>query len=214
MKCNLCSGTIIRKYYLDGVQEYYQCSNCKWVFVPEHFQLSKYEEKRRYELHENDPNDPRYREFLSSLFNPLKSRLKVNSKGLDFGSGPGPTLSIMFEEIGFDMDIYDPYFAENIFVFSKKYDFITLTEVAEHLTNPHREFSRLISMLNESGFLGIMTNELDEKSDFGSWYYRKDPTHISFFSRDTYDWIAENWALKIVYKARNVVIFQRRILSL
>jgi len=51
----------------------------------------------------NSPDDPRYRAFLSRLFIPLNERIAPESCGLDFGSGPGPTLSVMFEEQGHTM---------------------------------------------------------------------------------------------------------------
>ena len=41
-----------------------------------------------------------YRKFLSRMFKPMMERIEPDSYGLDFGSGPGPTLNLMFEEEG------------------------------------------------------------------------------------------------------------------
>ena len=80
--------------------------------------LSPKEEKSEYDLHENSSDDPGYRRFLARLFDPVSHQLAPNSYGLDFGSGPGPTLSVMFEEAGHSMEIYDPFFAPETIVFS------------------------------------------------------------------------------------------------
>jgi cyclopropane fatty-acyl-phospholipid synthase-like methyltransferase len=41
--------------------------------------------------------------FLSQVFNPVMVHLKKGAKGLDFGCGPGPTLSLMFEKQGYQV---------------------------------------------------------------------------------------------------------------
>jgi hypothetical protein len=68
--------------------------------VPKIYQLSEDEEKSRYDTHNNDPKDVRYRQFLSQLSEPLLKKISDNSFGLDFGAGPGPTLSLMLEDYG------------------------------------------------------------------------------------------------------------------
>jgi len=45
--------------------------------------------------------DPRYRRFLARLAEPLIAHLPKGARGLDFGCGPGPTLSLMLREAGF-----------------------------------------------------------------------------------------------------------------
>ena len=58
------------------------------------------------------PMIARYREFLSRLEHPPNvPKLPAAAEGLDFGSGPGPTLSVMLEEQGYRMSLYDPFFA-------------------------------------------------------------------------------------------------------
>jgi hypothetical protein len=105
--------------------------------------LSPKEEKSVYDLHDNSLDDPGYRRFLARLFRPLSQRLAPNSSGLDFGSGPGPTLSVMFEEAGHSIEIYDPFFAPETMLLHRQYDFIVASEVVEHLHYPRRELDRL-----------------------------------------------------------------------
>ncbi|MGB2360319.1 MAG: methyltransferase, partial [Porticoccaceae bacterium] len=64
--------------------------------------MSSAAEKAIYDQHQNSPDDLQYRRFLSRLTEPLLERLGPCSRGLDFGCGPGPTLSVMMAEQGHD----------------------------------------------------------------------------------------------------------------
>lgn len=78
------------------------------------------------------------------------------------------------------MDIYDPYYAPNEFFKTKKYDFITATEVVEHLAEPGSALDHLWSLINRGGWLAIMTKRVTSLEAFANWHYKNDPTHISF----------------------------------
>ncbi|MDX1346514.1 MAG: class I SAM-dependent methyltransferase, partial [Sedimenticolaceae bacterium] len=134
------------------MREYHRCSTCDLVFVPAAFFVSRDDEKSLYDMHENDPQDMAYRDFLSRLFDPMLERLPDRASGLDFGSGPGPTLSLMFEEQGHRVRLYDPFYAPDESALREQYDFITATEVAEHLHRPAFELERLWSLLRPGGW--------------------------------------------------------------
>ena len=53
--------------------------------------------KVRALVHNNNPYDSEYRKFLSKIIEPLIDKIIPGAKGLDYGSGPGPTLSLMLE---------------------------------------------------------------------------------------------------------------------
>lgn len=195
-------------YFEDKTRQYRNCSNCDLIFVEQKFWLSKEGEKKEYDLHQNSPNDLGYRKFLSRLYSPLKSRLNSGAIGLDFGCGPGPTLSIMFEETGFDVSLYDKFYNQNLEVFNKSYDFITATEVLEHLQNPHLEIKRLTSCLKPDGHLGVMTKLSKGLEAFEKWHYKNDQTHICFYSKKSFDWISNEWNLKIDYIKDDVILLK------
>lgn len=209
LNCPLCRNKNTTFYHEDDIRQYYQCPNCRLIFVPPEFYLSLQEEKKRYDDHENDPADQHYRKFLRRLFDPLNEKLCLNSKGLDFGSGPGPTLHLMFEEAGHFMSIYDVFYADNPTVFDKKYDFIAATEVVEHLHHPMQEFERLWKCLNSRGFLGIMTKRARDKEAFKNWHYIRDETHVAFFSKATFKWLAKHWKADVSFPKDDIVIFQK-----
>ncbi len=208
--CPLCRAGDIGKTCRDSHRDYLLCRKCKLVFVPSAQYLSSADEKARYDTHQNSPDDQRYRKFLNRLFIPMRERLTPGSCGLDFGSGPGPTLSVMFEEIGHSMAIYDYFYARDRSVMERQYDFITATEVLEHLHNPREELDRLWSLLKTGGSLGVMTQIVQDQEAFARWYYKNDPTHICFFSRPTFEWLAAYWQAEITFADKDVVLFCKK----
>jgi Methyltransferase domain len=212
LNCTLCGGFESCSYfYNDNYREFYRCSRCQLIIVPSIHYLSSEEECAEYDRHQNSPVDAGYRNFLSRLSEPIKKFLKPESMGLDFGSGPGPTLSVMFEEAGHKMSLYDPFYAPDRNVFSRPYDFITASEVVEHMHNPSDELNLLWSFLKPGGWLGIMTKLALDKEAFSKWHYKDDPTHVSFFSREAMDWLGLKWASKPLYYGNDVILFQKSI---
>lgn len=208
--CPLCQSSKIDRYFKDSKREYFQCGRCALVFVPEHYFLSSAEEKAEYDLHENSAEDLGYRAFLGRLFIPMLAKLPTSEcQGLDFGSGPGPTLSVMFEEAGYSVALYDPFYAHRPSVFNDQYDFITATEVVEHLHHPAKELDRLWRCLRPGGILGIMTKRVNDLSAFSSWHYKNDPTHICFFSEETFKWLEAKWGAKLEIIGKDVVMFTK-----
>ena len=207
--CPLCGHAKTRSLFSDSRREYLRCGACDLVFVPARYFLSPQEEKALYDMHENDPRDSAYRDFLSRLYEPMKERIPHAASGLDFGSGPGPALSLMFEEQGHRMDLYDPFYAPDEGVLEHAYDFITATEVAEHLHRPAFELERLWSLLRPAGWLGIMTKRLAREQDFSGWHYKNDPTHVIFFSDLTFEWLASEWGTTAVFCGPDVVLLQK-----
>ncbi|MEJ2328514.1 MAG: class I SAM-dependent methyltransferase [Gammaproteobacteria bacterium] len=207
--CPLCGCGQTRHFHTDGRREYHRCSVCDLVFVPSDFFVSREEEKDLYDMHENDPQDMAYRQFLSRLFDPMQERIPQHASGLDFGSGPGPTLSRMFEEQGHRVRLYDPFYAPDASALHGHYDFITATEVAEHLHQPAFELERLWSLLRPAGWLGIMTRRFNPKLYFPDWHYKNDPTHVIFFSDLTFEWLANQWETTVSFHGADVVLLQK-----
>lgn len=162
-------------------------------------------------MHENNSNDHNYRTFLSKLFNPMIERIKAKDLGLDFGSGPGPTLSVMFKEAGHKMKIYDHFYENNPSVLEKKYDFITATEVVEHLHKPKEVLDKLWSILKPGSTLGLMTKLSSGTKNFKKWHYKNDDTHVCFFSKITFEWLAKQWNAEIEFIGVDVILLRKTI---
>jgi hypothetical protein len=115
----------------------------------------------------------------------------------------------MLEEQGHSVDLYDLYYADNRQVFDRQYDFITGTEVVAHLSQPMDELSRLWGLLKPGGYLGLMTKLATDADKFSSWHYKTDPTHISFFSVQSFEYLGEQWGSTPVFIGADVIIFQK-----
>lgn len=209
MNCPLCQNTKVLRFFEGEDRIYHQCRRCGLVYVPKSYHLSPSRERARYEEHQNFPGDPAYRGFLSRLVTPLLGELRPGWRGLDFGCGPGPTLSVMMKEQGYAMDLYDPFFAPGLERLRGPYQFIVATETAEHLRNPRGTFTLLDHFLEKGGLLALMTQFFEEEMDFSRWYYRRDPTHIAFYGKRTFNWMAGYWGWELKFPVPNVCFFRK-----
>lgn len=204
--CPLCHQQNHTLFHKDRKRTYFCCETCALVFVPSEQFISAEAEKAEYDRHENSPEDQGYRKFLSRVFLPMQQVLEPQSQGLDFGSGPGPTLSLMFEEAGHTMAIYDHFYAPNLQTLERKYDFITATEVVEHLHDPATVLDQLWSCLLSGGWMGIMTKLVLDANRFAGWHYKNDLTHVCFFSKKTFEWWAHRSGAQLEFVGTDVIL--------
>ena len=210
MLCPLCQNDKFTLYFKDKYRSYFQCSVCKLVFVPKEYYVSIEDEKADYDHHQNSASDPGYRRFLSRLTQPLCDVMPSQQHGLDFGCGPGPALSALMEEKGHKMDLYDPIYYPDSAVLDKKYDFICATEVVEHFQDIKKHFDRLFDLLKPHGWLGIMTKLVKDQEAFKNWHYIRDKTHISFFSKETFLFIAPHYKADLNFIAKDVILLHKQ----
>ena len=209
-RCPLCRTPGATVFHTDRKRPYLCCSNCSLIFVPPPFHIKPSDEKREYDRHENSMDTPGYRNFLSRLCRPLMNRLSPESHGLDFGCGPGRVLSAIMEEQGHRVDRFDPFYHNTPEAFEKTYDFISATEVVEHLRDPHKEFSRLFQILKQGGWMGIMTKLATDREAFKNWHYIRDDTHISFYSRLTFGYLAQTVGARLEFIGNDVILLKKR----
>jgi 2-polyprenyl-3-methyl-5-hydroxy-6-metoxy-1,4-benzoquinol methylase len=196
MLCPLCGKKSTTDLLTEQRRHFFRCAQCDLVFLNPSQRLSLEDEKARYEEHNNDVNDPRYQDFVRPLFDLVCEIMEPGASGLDFGAGTGPVLSEMLESNGYRIQRYDPFFWPNARLLDLQYDFVATSEVVEHFANPADEFARLRGLLRPRGLLGVMTLLHDDSTDFESWYYLKDPTHICAYSENTFKWIAREFGFQ------------------
>lgn len=205
--CPLCDSKETTFFHSQKEREFNQCKNCELVFVlPEYF-LSKSEEKSRYDKHQNTTDDSGYCDFLEQIVDPLNSYLKKGSQGLDFGCGPSATLSALMMKKGYQVANYDPFYHKDKELLKNEYDFITATEVVEHIAELNQTMHDLWKMIKQGGILAIMTSLIPYDIAFKDWYYIRDPTHIRFFSYKTIKWLSTRWNARCSICNNNVVLF-------
>lgn len=194
MQCTLCEAPLPIK--LD--EEYYECGRCHALLKDERFYPSRERERDFYLTHNNDVNDPRYQKFTAPISGYVLKHFGPDDRGLDFGSGTGPVISKVLKDHQYQIQQYDPYFANHPEVLTEKYDYIVSCEVIEHFYHPRKEFTRLRKMLNPRGQLICMTSLYHPGIVFSGWRYRKDPTHVIIYQQATVEYIAEAFDFKSV----------------
>ncbi|MCH8553333.1 MAG: class I SAM-dependent methyltransferase [Natronospirillum sp.] len=208
--CTLCGSRALSLYHEDHRRPYWVCEDCSLVQVPAACWLSATAEKAEYDKHENRVDDPGYRRFLARSFNPVSAAIRPPARGLDFGCGPGPALAAMFTEAGYDMALFDHFYFPDESVLSADYDFITATEVLEHLHDPAAWLNRLWKCLKSGGLLVVQTKRVVSQEHFAEWHYTRDPTHVIFFSIATLQWLAGQWGAKVRLTDPDVAVFHKQ----
>jgi SAM-dependent methyltransferase len=208
--CPVCRGHLTDPLQHVTPYDYWQCAGCWAIFVAPGQRPSAHEEASHYALHDNRVDDPGFRRFLSRLAAPLLQRLPPGSHGLDFGCGPGPALAHMLREAGQRVTLYDPLFHPDDGALDGRYDFIVLSEVAEHLHDPAGVFERLFGLLRPRGILAVMTGFPPAAGRFASWHYRRDPTHVVFYRPATLRQLARRFDADCEIPCANVALMVQR----
>ncbi|CAA6817638.1 MAG: Putative methyltransferase associated with DUF414 [uncultured Sulfurovum sp.] len=191
---------------------YYRCASCGFVFLDDEHIIDKRDEKAQYDLHHNGFENKGYVQMFEAFIDLAIEPYISNSKtALEFGSGPGPVLSKLLKKRGLEVDIYDLYYAPLKVYETKKYDLITSTEVFEHLQKPLEVLALLVKHTTKAGHIVLMT-KFPPKEDkaFLAWWYRRDPTHISFFTPQSFEVMAKKLGLSVRSILNdNIVVFQK-----
>ena len=193
LKCPLCLGKSTWTLHQKVTGEsYHKCLDCNLIFLNPQFHLKPDEELRRYQSHENDPEQKGYQDFLAPVIAAVRNSQLMKAEGLDFGCGPNSVVIHTLKKEGYNIKGYDPYFHDDSKLLQKKYDYIVCTEVIEHFYKPFEEFARLRSLLKPLGSLYLKTSLTDSVEDFEKWHYHRDPSHVCFYSEKSIRWICRN----------------------
>ena len=205
-KCPLCSAHAQAVVLDQPGRTYLRCGRCALVFLHPGQRLRPLQEVLRYLEHENDAGNAGYVAFLRKLAEPVCAAVPIGAHGLDFGCGPAPVLAEILTAAGRPTRAWDPLFFPDDALLDARYDFVTCSEVVEHAHQPDALFDRLAGLLRPAGTLAVMTR-FHGAVPFESWWYRRDPTHVCFFSADTMRWVAERYAWQLELSAPNVALF-------
>jgi 2-polyprenyl-3-methyl-5-hydroxy-6-metoxy-1,4-benzoquinol methylase len=211
--CKICSTQTESLWDKKKDVTYHRCVSCRFIFLDESAIVDRVCEKKHYEKHNNSFECTGYvkmfDKFISKSILPLLSNLKT---ALDFGCGHTPVLAELLKREGLEIDYYDFYFFPNEMYKNKKYDLITSTEVFEHLKEPKEVLKTLVNSLSDKGYIVLMTQfpPLNDE-EFLNWWYRRDITHISFFTPQSFEIMAEEMGLKVLKTIdNNIVVFQKQ----
>lgn len=205
--CPLCKSNKTLTFSKDRKREYSRCEICSTIFVLPSYYISVEDEVKRYSKHTNSINDDNYIKFLSRITAPIKERVDKNNIGLDFGCGPGPILKSILKE--YQILEFDPNFRNDINIYSKKWDYIISTEVIEHLKNPYEVITKIWDTIISKGYLFLMTQLYSNEIEFKSWYYKGDPTHIVFFTKESFIWLGKKLNATVEFIDKDIIILKK-----
>ena len=214
-RCKICYE--ITRTVVDKKRKisYYRCISCGFVYLDDKFIVDVNSEKSQYEMHENSFESLGYvkmfEDFIEIAVAPYEKNLNT---ALEFGCGTGPVLAELLKRRGMTVDKYDIYFYPEKIYEGKKYDLITSTEVFEHLQNPIKVLELLAKHTNDNAYVILMTKfPPDDDGVFLDWWYRRDVTHISFFTPKSFEIMADKVGLRVVKIINNhIVIFKKNYL--
>ena len=212
MRCHICNEPTMMFMDEKNQMLYYHCSDCEYIFKHPSVYQDIADQKERYDLHENAAENEGYRAYFQRFLDFVLPAVRKPENALDFGCGESSLLASMLEEEGIPCDFYDPIYHPDGLDDTKKYDLIVSTEVFEHLQQPKEVFEDLLNRLNKGGYLAIQTEfHPNEMTAFMNWYYPKDPTHIVFFTLQTFEVLADLYKCRMVDdNGKNMVVIKKR----
>lgn len=210
-KCILCAENCLKPIEAAQPGRYYHCRVCDLIFLDPSMRLSRNKEKNRYLEHNNTIENAGYvamfEDFLRTAVLPF---VKAGAQALDFGCGPGPVLQELLKRHGFHAQVYDPYFAPSMP--QRTFDLITATEVLEHVYGPAKVWEGLAALLKRDAVLAIMTHFHPGQDAFAAWWYRRDPTHVVFYSEATFRWLCGAYGFRLLFSdSKKTVALQKAI---
>ena len=214
MICKIC-GSLTKEIDDFSLKKLYHfCPSCEAIFLdPDHY-LSSNEEHTLYGHHQNSLENEGYVAMFENFLDFFWDELTCKQKSLDFGSGPTPVLSSLIERRGVKVECYDKFYQPQKCYENQMYDFITSTEVFEHLDDPLGTFSLLSQHLNPNGILALMTLfHTNDEVHFLQWWYRRDPTHIVFYTPKTLEMMAQKCGLRCIKTDEKRVIVFKKVAS-
>lgn len=201
MKCLICKSETKTINDLQFELNYFSCEKCGFIAQDRDSTVSFDEERVEYDRHENNIENEGYVNYFKKFIDKALIPYADLGVGLDFGSGPEPVFSqVMKRDYDAKMDIYDLHYQTEEVYQGKYYDYIVSTEVIEHVSNPLEFLTLLAKHLKPGGVIALMTLfHTCNDAAFLQWWYRRDITHISFFTPMTFRYMAQKLGLEIIY---------------
>ena len=212
MTCKLCHQPTISFFDTHMQCETYHCKPCEFIFKDDACIITQDKELKVYEQHNNSEENLGYvamfQDFMDKTFLPYREKITAV---LDFGSGPNPVLAKIMTKDGFNVEHYDKFFSQQKVYEGKKYDLITATEVIEHISDIQEVMAFFSKHLNPNAYLALMTQfHTNNTEEYMKWWYRRDPTHISFFRPRTFEVLAKQHGFTLLYHDEKKLILLQK----
>jgi 2-polyprenyl-3-methyl-5-hydroxy-6-metoxy-1,4-benzoquinol methylase len=217
VKCKICGNKsffheqalILGKYNI----QYFSCPFCGFLQTEEAYWLDEAYSKA-ITIYDTGIMQRNFTNAVNTVFFLNKTNMK-DGKCLDFGGGHG-IFTRMMRDFGFDFYHYDKY-AENLFAggfegnLNAKYDLITSFENFEHFLDPLAEIKNIIRMTDTLYFSTLMIPNTSPPPRIKDWWYYCPPEgqHISFYTRNTLEYVARLLGLYLLSDNHSTHIFSK-----
>jgi 2-polyprenyl-3-methyl-5-hydroxy-6-metoxy-1,4-benzoquinol methylase len=214
--------------YISKSYSLVKCSNCNLIFkspIPDEETLSQLYRQSGQDIGNTDKclaidqNGIKIRRF--DEIEKLAEKLCKGKKVLDIGCNDGAMLfswSNQWDKHGLEYSQTYSKVAEMRGLkiigsgihncknnFESYFDVITLVDVAEHIPNPSDFFKDILSLIKNDGIVLILTATTDYwfwKLIKSGYWYESFPEHIIFWSRKTFDFLANQNNAQVIYDKR------------
>ncbi len=212
MNCKICASATSEFYDPLMKWHFHHCPQCECIFKNPSYYVSAEKELQIYNNHNNTIDSPGYAAMFEAFMDfTFKPHIQEISEVLEFGCGPGPVLAELMERHGLHVTRYDKYFYPERRFEGRTYDLITATEVIEHVDDPEALMDFFHKHLRSGGYLALMTQfHTNVTDEFLQWWYRKDPTHILFFTPQTFKYLARACGFTLLrYDTKKLLLLQK-----
>lgn len=209
--CKICGSHAKPLHDPQFDQIYMKCTNCGFIHLMDQYHISYESERAEYDLHENSIDDLGYVKYLDNFLSQAVDPFVTSGRALDFGCGPGPVLAELMKQRGLQALTYDRHYQHSEDALDHVYDLITATEVFEHFHDPVSEMALMSSLLKKNGVLSIMTSvPPNSESEFLKWGYRREQTHISFYTLKSLECLGRRFGFEIlIHDNKRVTVFRK-----
>ncbi|WP_144211689.1 methyltransferase domain-containing protein [Shewanella donghaensis] len=208
IKCPLCSQTA-EFFIQDKKRAFYSCSQCSLVFANPQSHLMPAAQLQRYGRANKAAKQKQLVQFIEPLLSQISAQQSGSLVGLNFGRVMDRVSLDKIELAGHHLYQYDPFAKTDQQLFKQQYDFICCYRVLEHFQQPAKEWQLLSKLLKPDGWLAINTSLLTDLNNFSKWHFKNNPTHVSFYRQQTFEYLAQHSEFKLLFAAKELVLMQK-----
>ncbi|MGL4614780.1 MAG: methyltransferase domain-containing protein [Shewanella sp.] len=208
-RCPLCHNHQTFLLLQDKKRSFYACRLCGLTFADANSHLPPAAEKQRYGRARIASKQRQLSQFILPLLEQLQYQQPGQLLGLNFGRIVDAECLRVVNAAGHQLNQYDPFLAPDHEALKLQYDFICCYRVFEHFQYPSKEWNLFAHLLRPGGWLAISTPLLIDLDGFAKWHYKNNLTHVSFYQRQTFEYLAKNSSFALLFAAKDLVLMQK-----
>ncbi len=211
--CRVCNrGSSV--FYRDS-RTFYRCGNCSLIFTDEIAQAP--DQEKHYKAQWGNQQDEFWKGQAEAILQIIR-RYHEPRHVLDFGAGSG-ALTDELRRRGVDCTPLEPMVHGFLKAqsYPHKFDAIIGVEVIEHLPNLWEELREMEKVLAPAGIMLFTTllteafvNAPDAAARFKEWWYKDDPTHVTFFGYRSLEVLGDIAGYDVDVILDKVIVFTRK----